>query len=97
MIVVIQSKNGVIDTSKITKVTTNKEGGIYATCENNTRETLAFYDNLKVAKFALGMYASALADDEHIFYFPNNEEVKSKMTLKRNNVSKTVANSHGGS
>ena len=26
-----------------------------------------------------------------------NEEVKSKMTLKRNNVSKTAANSHGGS
>lgn len=60
-------------------------------------ETLASYDNLNVAKFALGMYASALAEDERIFYFPNNEEVKSKMVLKRNNVSKTAANSHGRS
>lgn len=97
MVVVLQSKNGAIDTGKITKVTTNKEGGIYATCDNNARETLGSYRNLETAKFALGMYAEALASGDRIFYFPKDEDVRQRMVVRRNEVTHTEANSHGGS
>lgn len=97
MIVLIQSGNAVIDTDKIDKVTTNKEGGIYATC-GVSRETLAKYDNLNIAKFVLKMYALDFAENEQFFEFPKNSEVIEIMQQhKTRSPQKLKGNSHGGS
>lgn len=97
MVVVIQSGNATIDTAQIVKVTTNKEGGIYATCPNGIRETLAQYDDLKKAKFALQMYATALSCDESLFTFPTNEEIKGRMVYTHDSPNRVFkSNSHGG-
>lgn len=97
MIVLIQSGNAVIDTDKIDKVITNKEGGIYATC-GASGETLAKYDNLNIAKFVLKMYALDFAENEQFFEFPKNSDVMEIMQQhKTRNLQKFKGNSHGGS
>lgn len=97
MVCIIQSGNAVIDTVQIVKVTTNKEGGIYATCPGGIRETMAQYDDLRKAKFALEMYAKALSCDERLFVFPSNDDVKGRMNYTHDSPNrKFKSNSHGG-
>lgn len=64
MVIIVQSKNAAIDTGKMIKVTTNKEGGVFALCDGNNRETLGEYENLQTAKYVLQTYAIALANGD---------------------------------
>lgn len=97
MVIVAQGKAAFLQSHNILKMIATSEGKVCAVFGGNERENVGTYENMPMAKFALEMCALALSNDEDIFYFPNNNEVREKMTIHRNAVTKYVANSHGGS
>lgn len=100
MIILSQDGYSVLETQKYGTYSVSRNGEIFAINSTDSRK-LSTYTDSKTARYAVEIFAAALADGERMFCFPKEEEVKQRMALEhsgqaRINV-KTKANRHGGS